>query len=239
MGFDVDAVFRQEFDEALADDVAKSGFPLKNWFRNGMTRPEVAAASWRDERGPESVRQFIRWYESSDHKVWITPDGRPALELELRVTFGEIPVVMYIDLITESPAGLTIIDYKSGWLKPHNPGQLGFYACGVELAYGREWRPLWGAHFLTRGTGPKGAKPEDKTYFQPPEPLDGYRYSVPYFTRELGLMEQAVDSGLFLARPGSDCDRCGVAYACPSVGGSESHLYDPSDPGYVARSIHP
>lgn len=238
MTFDPAAVFYAEFEQALDADVERSGFQIEQWFRNGVTKPENAVETWR-ERGPESVRQFIRWYESSDHEVWITPDGRPAIELGLSGMFGDIEVRGYVDLITISPSGLTIIDTKSGWRKPDNMQQLAMYACLIELTYGPQWRPLWGTHFMTRGTGPKNKPADELTYFQPPVPLSEYRYSVEFFTRELAKFEEAVQHGVFVARPSSDCDRCGVAHACLAVGGAESHLYDPADPGWQHRSIHP
>ena len=235
--FDPAAVFLEEFDLAIAAEVERSGFPVEQWFRNGNQKPLAAIDTWK-ERGPESVRQFIRWYEGSDHKVWVTPDGRPAIELELRAKFGDIEVHGFVDLITISPMGLCIVDTKSGWRKPDNVQQLAIYAGLVELTWGPQWRPLWGTHFLTRGTGKQGAAPEDKTYFQPPVPLSEYRHSVEFFTGELAKFEDAVQRGIFVARPSSDCNVCGVSHACIAVGGTESSVWDPADPGFVHQSIH-
>lgn len=238
MDFDAEAVFNREFDRAIAEQVEKSGFPLEKWFRNGMARPENAVGTWR-ERGPECVRQFIRWFEESGEQVWITPDGRPAIELELTVMFGDIEVKMYIDLITIGPLGLTIIDDKNGYKMPASHQQLGIYACGIELTYGREWRPLWGAYFFGRGKGPKDAKPEDKVYLQPRVALDSYRFSVDFFTKELARFEESASRGLFVANVGEHCERCPVAYGCLAVGGTEAGKYDPAFPGFTAAPDSP
>ncbi len=238
MNFDAAEVFNREFDKAIAADVEKSGFPVERWFKNGTALPLTAVQTWR-ETGPRQVRQFIRWFEGSGQQVWITPDGRPAIELELRVMFGDIEVIGYVDFITLGPLGLTLIDTKSGSRKPDSLQQLGIYACMVELAYGPAYRPLWGTYFLGRGKGPKGTDLDDLVYFQPPVPLSEYRYSVPFFTRDLAMFDEAADRGLFVAKPGPDCERCGVAYACLAVGGIESHLYDPADPDFTPRSVHP
>ncbi len=237
MTFNATQVFNAEFDKAIAADVEKSGFPVERWFKNGPSLPLTAVETWRTT-GPEQVRQFIRWFEGSGQQVWVTPDGRPAIELELSVMFGDVEVRGFIDFITLGPAGLTIVDTKSGSRKPDSLQQLAIYACMVELAYGQGWRPLWGTYFLGRGKGPKGAKPEYRVYFQPPVPLSEYRYSVPFFTRELEMFEEAVQADLFVARPGPDCDRCGVSYACLAVGGTESRRYDPADPDWSSASIH-
>lgn len=238
MTFDIDAIFKAELNKAVADEVAESGFPVERWLYSGRTKPEEALAQWY-VTGPEHVRQFIRWFEGSGHQVAIMPDGRPAIELDLTARFGDVEVHGFIDLITTSDTGLTVIDLKSGSRKPDNMQQLGIYAGMIELTYGPEWRPRWGAHFRTRGQGPKGAKPEDLVYFQPPVRLDEHRYSVEFFTRELAMFDQAVNEGLFVAKPGPDCRSCPVSYACVAVGGYKSHLYDPSDPDYIVRSIHP
>lgn len=233
MTFDPTAVFLEEFDKAIAAEVEQSGFPVTQWFRNGVTKPENAVQTWK-ERGPECVRQFVRWFESSGEQVWITPDGIPAIELPLTVMFGEIEVKMVIDLITIGPLGLTIIDDKNGWKLPVGAQQLGIYACGVELAYGKAYRPAWGAWFWGRGTGKKDAKPDERTYFQPRIGLASYKYSVDFFTKELARFEDAVQRGIFTASVGEHCERCGVAYACLAVGGTEAGEYDPAFPGGAA-----
>jgi putative RecB family exonuclease len=231
MDFDAEAVFNREFDKAIAADVERSGFPVEKWFKSGVSKPETAVETWR-KRGPVCVASFIRWFESSGEQVWITPDGRPAIELELTVMFGDIEVKMVIDLITVGPLGLTIIDCKSGYKMPDSDQQLGMYACGVELAFGAQYRPLWGAYFFNRGKGPKGTALEDLTYLQPRTGLDSYRYSVAYFTQELAAFDKAAEQEIFIARPGEHCDRCGVAYACVAVGGNDSSKFDPGDPEY-------
>jgi putative RecB family exonuclease len=237
MNFNASDVFNDEFDAAIAAEVASSGFPVERWLPNGREKPETAAGQWRT-RGPLLVGNFIRWFEQSGQEVWVTPDGRPAIELELRVMFGEVEVHGFADLITVGQYGLTVIDTKSGSRKPDSLQQLGIYASMIELAYGKDWRPLWGAYFLARGTGPKDTPPEELTYLQPPVPLSEYRYSAEFFTRELALFDQAAASGIFVAKPGPDCRVCPVSYACQAVGGSESYRYDPSDPEYGPTTLH-
>lgn len=229
MTFDADAVFQREFDKAIAADVKRSGFPLETWFRNGRTKPVDAVVTWR-ERGPELVRRFIQWFEGSGYQVWVTPDGRPAIELDLKPMFGEIQVHMYVDLVLQNEYGLCVVDLKSGYLKPGSLQQVAMYACGIELEFGI--RPLFGTYYHARGSGPRGADPDDLVYFLTPRPLTAYQYSVEFFSKELAMMDRAVEAEIFLARVGEHCERCGVAGACLAVGGDRAAEFDPVAPGY-------
>lgn len=234
MTFDSNTVFQAEFDKAIAEQVERSGFPLETWFRNGRSKPVDAVATWR-ERGPALVDRFIRWYEGSGYRVWITPDGRPAIELELKVMFGEIEVHMFVDLVLQNQLGLTVVDLKSGYQKPGSLQQVAIYACGIELEFGKGFRPLYGTYYHARGSGKRGAPPDELTYFQTPRPLTAYQHSVEFFTQELAMMDRAVEAGIFVARVGEHCERCGVAGACLAVGGDRAAEFDPAHPAHNIR----
>lgn len=222
---DVDAEFQQEFDAAIAALVTETGWPVSDWFKSGVTRPEVAIEQWRT-RGPKAVQNFIDWYNSSGYHVWRTPDDRPAVELELDVFFGPTPVKMYIDCILENDEHLIIVDTKSGAEPPDSYQQLGFYACGVELAYGI--RPLMGAFFMARGAG----RNKD-VFLTEPRPLLVPELSIEFFTKQLSAMERGRHNSAFVARVGKHCDRCDVAMYCAAVGGEFSRLTDPDHPDFV------
>lgn len=219
MTFAWDEVFQEEFTTAVANDTARHGFEPSQWFKAG--RGSGQGEPWWRENGPGLARAFGEWFESEpDASVWVAPDGRPGIELELRVTFGEIPVVMYVDLILKLGSALVITDYKSGTRPPDTMSQLGLYACGVEMTYGI--RPAFGSYFMCKGIGKEG---EPKKFFQTPEPLDGYQYSVPYYTEQFKMLDTALEAGIFIPNPGDNCQRCGVNYACAAVGGSEADRY--------------
>jgi hypothetical protein len=224
--FDWEGTFNREFDKAVANDVAKSGFPTDTWLKLNASR--VQTEPWWREEGPGFAKSFADWYESTpDAEVWITPDGRPALELELRVMFGPIPVVVYIDLILKLGSALVVTDYKTSAAEPDSLTQQGFYASAVELAYGKPWRPAYGTHFMARGIGPKDMDPDLKQRFMQPRPLDAYQYSIPYYTHQLELMDAGAEAGIFLANPGDHCRICGVAAACDAVGGVDAPKFRP------------
>lgn len=217
-------VFAEEFDTAIAAEVTRSGFTPDEWWKAGRGSGEDEEW-WRDQ-GPDMAAQFGVWYEQSpDTAVWIAPDGRPGIELGLTVKFGAVEVVMFIDLILAMGTALVVWDLKSGRL-PKTNEQLGLYACGIELAYGKAWRPKYGAYFMARGVGK-----DELTYAQPPIPLDAERYSVAYFTEQFRMLDDAITSGVFVASPGEQCRRCGVNYACLAVGGAEANKFRRLDAG--------
>ena len=217
--FDWDTIFREEFDRAVTKDVAKSGFKPDTWFSAG--RGKGQRDEWWQENGPQMARAFGDWWESTpDARIWIAPDGRPSIELELRVQFGDVPVVVFIDLIVQLGTALVVTDLKTSAREPSSLSQLGIYACAVELAYGI--RPKYGTHFMCRGIEQKDGSTR---FFMPPAPLDDYRYSIPYYTQQFQMLNAADEGGIFLPNPGDGCARCGVNYACDSVGGAEAPKY--------------
>ena len=222
--FDVKAVFLEEFAKAVQSEVSHSGFPVSEWFWSGRRTPEEDIAWWQ-ANGPQLVQNFIDWYEyNPDISVWVTPDGVPAIELPLEVTFGSVPFRGYIDLVLQIGTALVVVDLKTSAKVPVTPRQLGFYASGIELAYGI--RPRYGTWFMNRGIG----RSEPKTFFQRPVDLGVPQYSIAYLTRELEQFERGIQAGVFPANPGDNCARCGVAYACTAASGHKARELDPNYP---------
>ena len=225
--FDAEAVFLQEFNAALATEQDKSGFALDDWYWSGRQKPENAVAWWL-ANGPALVQRYIDWYEShEDVKVWMTPDGNPAIELELQVNFGSIPVKMAIDQVLLMGSALVVIDLKTSAKAPESARQLGIYASGIELAYGI--RPKYGAYFL----------PKDEPPFQKPIDLSAPQYGIRYLEREFQLAEKGITDGIFVANPGRPCGRCGVAHACLANGGAQARKLDPAHPSFGRSAVAP
>lgn len=221
MNFDVAGTFNREFDAAIAEEAEKSGFAVDDWIQLGSaaTNPKNMIKGWRT-RGPECVQNFIDWYEASGYQVWITPAGQPAIELELRPMFGDIEVLMYIDLILYDHRGLLVMDLKSGSKQPDNPQQLGLYASGVELVYGV--RPWWSAFYMNR-----------KATVMGPYSTLGHGMSVEFFTQQFAAAERGIDAKAFTASPGDHCAICGVKDACAAIGGEKAAVYDPAHPDFI------
>ncbi|UBI10024.1 PD-(D/E)XK nuclease family protein [Corynebacterium coyleae] len=86
--------------------------------------------------GREQIEKLTRWAtEHPDEKVWITPDGEPAVEVEFFEEMGGVKVKGFIDLVLETPEGLVVRDYKTG-AKPGDAFQLTVYAEALRLKYG-------------------------------------------------------------------------------------------------------
>lgn len=215
-----EAAWTAYFAAAVDDDIRSSGYPVEEWFWNGPTNPVKAIADWQ-EKGPVLVQQFIDWFEGSGYEVWVTPDGRPAIELDLTVMFGSVPVKVVIDAILVNENGLCVWDWKTGAKKPDQWQQQGIYCSAVELAYGI--RPLWAAYYMARGYGGTKEHPEKTKYVLGPMPMDGPQFSIQTFTDQFEAMERGINAGAFVARVGADCARCTVADYCPAVGGALSN----------------
>jgi putative RecB family exonuclease len=224
--FDVEAAFREEFVKAVGNEYERGGVDPDEWFAAGRGNGE--GEEWWLANGGRLAQNFITWYESRpDVNIWIAPDGRPAIELGLMVMFGKVPVKMYIDLVLavgyENPA-LVVTDLKSGSRRPDNPRQLAIYANAIEQFYGI--RPRYGAYFMNRGTERRG----ELSYFQQPIEMDQPQFDYGYLSHEFEMFDLAVTSGIFPAKPGEQCRRCGVAYACTEVGGQMASVLDPNYP---------
>lgn len=223
--FDWAAEFNAELDRQVAGAV--SPFPKEDWFAAGY-RPRQDEKWWR-ENGPAMCRAFADWYQSQpDIRVWIAPDGRPAIELDLTVMFGDIPVKMAPDAVLQAGTALLVLDWKSGSLKSTKKDQLGLYACGIERTYGI--RPRYGTFFMTKGISKKDQ--EEKTYFQPPITLDGPEYSYERYARLFSDLDLAIRNDIFIANPGEHCQMCGVNRACAAFGGEQAPLFDNTDPRF-------
>lgn len=223
--FNTALVFRQELDKAVATEVGKSGFPLEEWFTAGRQKDGHEAVAWWQVNGSDMAQSFIDWYEAQeDISIWKTPDAKPAIELGLEVMFGAVPVRMYLDLVLLAGTALIVTDLKTSAKVPVTPRQLGIYACGMEIEYGI--RPRYGTYFMNRGIG----RSEPKTYFQRPIELDRPQYSIEYLTKEFEAMNRGVEAGIFPAKPGDGCGRCGVSYACTEVNGAKARQLDPNYP---------
>ena len=223
--FDVAEVFREEMNRAVIEEVRQSGFLVEDWFWSGPYDGHKSVDRWHDQ-GPEMVQAFIDWWElNPEAEIWITPDGVPAIELPFEIMLGDIPVRGFIDLVVQIGTALVVVDLKTSAKTPGDYRQVAIYACAVELMYGV--RPRYGTYFMARGVG-RGDKP--RTYFLRPVELDKPQFSVPYLTREFAMAETGVRAGVFPAKPGEQCARCGVAYACVEANGPKAKQLDPNYP---------
>ena len=165
---------------------------------------------WWMDNGPGLVQGWIDWRERNpDWHIWETPDGVPAIELELSIELpGDIVVKGFIDRVMVTPAGqLAPVDIKTG-RSPETAEQLGLYATGMELTYGEMYRPMWGYWWDAQ-----------KGEHSSPLLLDAY--TPQYLADRYSQAINGINAGVFLAKPANNCKAwCGVAAQCPAVGGT-------------------
>lgn len=206
-------VFKRCWDDEIAKRKEQSpSFDVSDYVATGRAAAAYGGkrnAQWWLDNGPGMVQAWIDWrLQHQDWAIWETPEGNPAIELELRVILPNgIPVLMFLDRVMVTPAGqLVVLDIKTGRL-PETAEQLGLYAYGLEVIFGQMFRPDWG-YFWTPDKGHSS-----------PQALG--MYTADYFAHVADQTARGMNAGVFLAKPANSCKNwCGVARHCVAVGGT-------------------
>ncbi len=171
---------------------------MQQQFRTANKRkPEDKA--WWYTNGLEMLKKYQSWRQESDWKIWTAPDGQPAIELNMMVNFGTVPVKMALDRIMQLPDGeLVVLDLKTGSRTPSTTLQLGFYSVGIELTYGV--KPKYGSYWMAR----KG---------EPTPIVDLSWYTSDRLIRLAEMFNRARYEGLFVPNI-SNCSLCGYTAHC-------------------------
>jgi hypothetical protein len=154
---------------------------------------------WWYEQGSKWTDDYITWRKNNPNwKIWTTPQGVKAIELELNPTIAGIPVKMFIDRIFEVDGKLVIVDLKTSRTRPQSDLQLGFYKIGVEMMLGVEVN--LGNYWMSResGTG---------------EMIDLSRYTKDTLEYFVDGFDKARKAGIFLPNLQS-CSYCGLTAHC-------------------------
>lgn len=168
-------------------------------------RPNKEDELWWLANGPPMVQRWMDWRESSDWKIWTTPNGEPAIELELTPTWAGVPVRMFLDRVFVLPTNVLVVtDLKSGARSPSSELQLCWYAAGIQSVFDIEVRH--GAYWNAR-TGD----------MSPIQRLA--RISQPLLEYWVSKFLEARGSEIFLPQPSNLCRACGVNRYCAAYGG--------------------
>jgi hypothetical protein len=154
---------------------------------------------WWYEQGSKWTDDYITWRKNNpDWKIWTTPQGVKAIELELNPNIAGVPVKMFIDRIFEVNGKLVIVDLKTSRTRPQSDLQLGFYKVGVEMMLGVEVN--LGNYWMSResGTG---------------EMIDLSRYTKDTLEYFVEGFDKARKAGIFLPNLQS-CSYCGLTEHC-------------------------
>ncbi|MFC5799086.1 PD-(D/E)XK nuclease family protein [Streptomyces formicae] len=216
-GFDLEAAWRVHFELQLEQLREKE--PNENAWRRSQSED---IETWR-RIGLQFVQEYIDWRERSPWEIWTTPDGEPAIELDIsgRLPGCSVEIKAYLDRVFYDPVFKKhwIVDLKTSKRPPKTPDQFRTYGALMEVKYGI--RPEHGAAFMNRQGGL--SRPVDLGDVTPKEIGAVY-----------GEAWKKVTSGYFPAEgiAKNDCFLCDVQSSCHAKGGPYAQLHDPDHPGY-------
>ena len=167
--------------------------------RSTKANPDREDAVWWMNQGSIWVDNYIMWRKNNpDWKIWRTPEGAKAVEIELNPVIADVPVKMVIDRVFEVNGQLVIVDLKTSARRPISDLQLGFYKVGLEMQFGIEVN--LGNYWMSReaGTG---------------EMIDLSRYTLSMLEYMVSGFDKARKAGVFLPNL-SSCSFCGLTEHC-------------------------
>jgi len=154
--------------------------------------------------GPMWVEEYISWRQANPNwEIWIAPDGRAAIELEITPIIANVPVKMVIDRIFDVNGKLIIVDLKTAKNVPTSTLQLGFYKVGLEVTYGQPVyeQEILGTYYMSRDSGTS-------------EMIDLSSYTYDKLEYLVSGFDKARKAGIFLPNTNSCQYMCGLTAHC-------------------------
>jgi hypothetical protein len=168
--------------------------------RSTKANPNKEDINFWQSSGPMWVEQYIAWRKANTNwKIWTTPDGRPAIELELIPVVAGVPIKMVIDRVFEVDGQLVIVDLKTSQNTPTSTLQLGFYKLGLEQTFGIEIK--WGNYYMSRGSNTV-------------EMVDLSEYTYDKMEFLVKGFDKARKAGIFLPNTNACQYMCGLTQHC-------------------------
>lgn len=191
-------VYEKEYFESVGEQAEETP-NFEYWFGSGPYSGPVDIER-RFGLGKEQLEKLIAWAESHpEEKTWIAPDGTPGVELGFDVEMGGVQIKGFIDLVIETPQGLTVRDYKTG-AKPGDAFQLAVYAEALHIMHGVEVE--WGDYMMGK-TG------------KPTMPIRITAEDRARVHEEFAWLEEQIQAGVYDPNPSaSNCRMCAVRTAC-------------------------
>lgn len=211
-----ESFFQSQLDKAFEAE------PNENkWGRSQAEPIDV----WR-RLGLGFVQSYVDWRERSPWEIWTTPNGEPAIELDVSGKLPGCPVEIkaFLDRVFWDPVlkRLIILDLKSGKKPPKNASQFRTYAALLKAKYSVDVQ--LGVPFMNR-KGTLGKPFELGLSDCTPEAV-GQAYGAAW--RQI---QGYASAGSWPANTG-DCFICDVQAACAAVNGPLASRYDPASPGH-------
>jgi hypothetical protein len=167
--------------------------------RATVANPNKEDGNWWNTQGSVWVDNYILWRKNNPTwKIWTTPQGARAIELQLNPVIAGVTIKMIIDRIFEVDGKLVIVDLKTSAKRPTSDLQLGFYKVGLEQTLGIEINT--GNYWMSResGTG---------------DMIDLSRYTLDTLEYFAEGFDKARKAGIFLPNL-SSCNFCGLTEHC-------------------------
>ncbi|WKW87286.1 Cas4 family exonuclease [Mycobacterium phage Chargerpower] len=194
------------FKEEYAKDIGSLTAETPNfewWFHSGPYNGERDIER-RYHIGLEQVEKFWNWRNTKGQEIWVTPEGKPAIELSFKIELNGIMVRGFIDAVVKVGGEPRVRDYKTG-NKPGDDFQLGVYALAIWKLFGV--KITTGDYYMA---GKKG-KPAALTH-----PYDLSEWTEEAITARFHEVEAGIQAGNFEPLPEPDkCGFCDVNLSCP------------------------
>lgn len=205
-----DEVLQSELDHERSGDYQPEEFYVSG--RKSKEWPEKENPFWWQAKGPGFVKAWVLWRDNCGLDIWTTPDGEPAIELEVRAKRDDVEILCYIDRVMVDPEGrLYIVDLKTGSQTPPWPQQLAFNNLGLIHTFG--YRAQFGGFWSPRKGGIVGG-------FDGAEWADLRIYDEEWLWDQATMAKAIRDQELFVAHPNNLCtSACGVRAYCKAMAG--------------------
>jgi hypothetical protein len=217
-----EALFLEKFESEVLSQV--DGHPDTNrWSAAGRGKskanPRGEDGSWWRGNGPKMVQGWQEWRKKSGWRVLDMGDGTPAIELEIDVLVGDIPIKMFIDRVMVVPEVKepVIVDLKSGARSPESDLQLGFYRYGLLKQFGLDVR--FGTYYMAR-------------LGRVTETLPLRRYKPELVEKWITKFDNAREAKIYLPHITFRCKSCPMSDYCAAYGGRKADL-DPDFEGAI------
>jgi putative RecB family exonuclease len=206
--------FLEAFEQEINNRLDQSGVPEAQWKVSGkksVAWPNKEDKDWWLFHGQSFVENYINWRNRYPGSIWITPEGTPAIEIEINANYGGAVVPGYIDRIFQEPnGGLKVVDLKAGRTTPSDPLQLAVYAWGLPDSWPR---PRTGSYMMARDGMIVGN-------YDLTDSLAMLKY-------EFGGAWDAINAGYYPAKQSYMCNYCSVRDYCWSKQGDMSEMVKP------------
>lgn len=199
------------FDDALDHHVnlallRSPDFDKSEWHVGGrpsQANPDKENEKWWRTNGPLMLNRWKSFMEVVPWDLYLDPDGMPGIEVSVEFETPDGDLIRgFIDRIFQDRAtgSLIVLDLKSGQ-EPKSPRQLGFYRQALAHAFPEMPSVDYGTFWMSRKGQTTGL-------------VDLRDHTAERLFFQTSALHRAVDSGIFIANPGSLCSSCSVRNVC-------------------------